>query len=174
MPKAKFQTTGKTQIAKINYLHIAPRKVRLIGNTLKGLTAQEAEAQLMLRPQRASKELLSLLRSAIANAQNNQKINRDLLVISSFYVNPGPIIKRFLPRAQGRATPLQKKMSHVTLILGESSKPLPSRFVISPPVKKSKKSETKTVKPKATENKFTGRKPEKVGFFKKFFRRKAI
>lgn len=164
----------KQQIAKINYLHIAPRKVRLIGNTLKGLSAQEAEAQLLLRPHRAAKALLKVLRSAIANARNNQKLNANSLFISSFYVGQGPILKRSLPRAQGRATPIHKKMSHVTLVLSESAKPHSQRFVINPPVKKVKKSKKATTpKPKMSVEKAKP-KMEKVGFFKRLFRRKSV
>lgn len=162
----------KQQIAKVNYLHIAPRKVRLIGDTLKGLSAQEAEAQLLLRPHRAAKALLKLLRSAMANARNNQKLHSESLRVASLRVDKGPIIKRFLPRAQGRATPIHKIMSHVTLVLEETVKPATPRFVINPPVKK-EKTKKMAPKPKA---KIEKEKPktEKVGFFKRLFRRKSI
>ena len=161
------------QIAKLKYLHIAPRKVRLIADTLKGLSAQEAEAQLMLRPQRASKALLGLLRSAVANARNNQKLNPASLVISSLRVDQAAIIKRILPRAQGTATPLQKKMSHVVLVLAESAKASPERFKIQPPVKKEKKAKKTPLKPRVAKTK--AEKPkEKVGFFKRMFMRKSV
>ena len=62
------------QTAQLNYVHIAPRKMRLLANTLRGLTIGEAEAQLMMSPLRSSDPLLKLLRSAIANAKNNQKL----------------------------------------------------------------------------------------------------
>lgn len=164
----------KQQIAKINYLHIAPRKVRLIGDTLKGLSAQEAEAQLLLRPHRAAKALLKLLRSAVANARNNQKLNADSLFVSRLRVDQGPMLKRSLPRAQGRATPIQKKMSHVTLVLEESAKPRAQRFVINPPVKKEKSAKKATApKPRTTAEK-TKPKTDKVGFWKRIFRRKSV
>ena len=105
------------QIAKLNYLHIAPRKVRLVANALRGLSVNEAEAQLLFRPQRSSEPLLKLLRSAVANAKNSQKLNADKLVIEAIQVNQGPMLKRFMPRAMGRATPIHKKMSHVILVL---------------------------------------------------------
>src|SRR3989338_10212312 len=107
--------------AKLNYLQIAPRKVRLIANALKGLAVNEAEAQLLFRPQRPAKPILDLLRSAVASAKYNHKLNPDKLMVSGIKVDQGPMIKRFLPRAMGRATPLQKKMSHVSLILEERS-----------------------------------------------------
>src|SRR3989344_814319 len=139
----------KTQSAKLNYLHIAPRKVRLIANTLKGLSVKEAEAQLLLRVQRSAKPLLKLIRSAVANAKN-KKLDINRLVVSSVLVNGGPMLKRFLPRAQGRATPIHKKMSHIVLTLSESANKLQDRFVINPPVKKERaKKEVK--KPKMEE-----------------------
>lgn len=160
--------------AKLNYLKIAPRKVRLVVNGLKGLPIIEAEAQLLMRNRRSAPVILKLLRSAMANAKN-KKIDISKLVVSSVLVNQGPIIKRFLPRAQGRATPLQKKTSHVVLILSESNRVKPSRFNILPPVKKEKKEKVKKVKPKTVEAKET--KPtveEKPGFFRRVFRRKSV
>lgn len=165
----------KQQVAKLNYLHIAPRKVRLIASTLKGLSVQEAEAQLMMRTQRSSRQLLKLLRSAIANAQNNQKLNPDQLIISSIRVDQGPMLKRSLPRAMGRATPIHKKMSQVTLVLAESPQKLTERFSIIPPPKKEK---TKKEKPKAQvparEERRDQSAEKKAGFFKRLFRRKAV
>lgn len=165
----------KQQIAKINYLHIPPRKVRRIGDTIKGLSAQEAEAQLLLRPQRASKVLLGLLRSAVANARNNQKINPEQLLVAGLRVDQGPMLKRSLPRAMGRATPIQKKMSHVTLVLRETEgKLFPTRFAIKPPAKKEKAKKAKAkVKPKIG-GVAPGKPKEKVGFLKRLFRRKSV
>lgn len=165
----------KTLIAKINYLHIAPRKVRLIASTLRGLSVAEAEAQLLLRPQRSAKALLTLLRSAVANAVNNQKLNREQLVISGLKVDQGPMIKRFLPRAMGRATPIHKKMSHVTLALAATEKSQASRFVIQPPTRKEKKvSVKKKITPKAPTTAKEAPKTEKAGFFRKIFNRKSV
>lgn len=163
-----------TQTAKLNYLHIAPRKVRLIASTLKGLPVQEAEAQLLLRPQRAAKPLLKLLRSAVAGAKNNQKLTETNLVVQSINVDQGPMLKRSLPRAMGRATPIHKKMSHVTLVLSDLGKAVQPRFVITPPPKKEKKvTGKKEGKAKKTELK-SERPKEKSGFLRKFFRRKAV
>lgn len=159
------------QIAQLNYLKIAPRKVRLIADTLKGLPVKEAEAQLLLRVQRSSRPLLKLIRSAVANARN-KKMDANKLFISSMIVNPGPMLKRFLPRAQGRATPIHKKMSHVVLVLKESESKLVERFTINPPAKKEKaKKEIK--RPKMEEMKKETPK-EKAGFFKRLFQRKSV
>lgn len=173
------------QTAKLNYLKIAPRKVRLIADTLRGLSVREAEAQLLLRVQRSAQPLLKLLRSAVANAKN-KKLDTDKLFVSSLIVNPGPMLKRFLPRAQGRATPIHKKMSHVVLILSEAENKFAERFKINPPAKKEKVKKEK-VKPKIAAPKggeprpITGRgevkketPKEKVGFFRRLFRRKSV
>lgn len=159
------------QIAQLNYLKIAPRKVRLIADTLKGLPVKEAEAQLLLRVQRSSRPLLKLIRSAVANAKNN-KMDPAKMFVSSILVDQGPMLKRFLPRAQGRATPIHKKMSHITLVLEEAQQKFADRFVINPPVKKEKaKKEIK--KPKMEEIKKEVPK-EKAGFFKRLFQRKSV
>lgn len=160
-----------TTTAKINYLKIAPRKVRLIANTLKGLSVPEAEAQLMLRLQRSATPLLKLIRSAVSNARN-QKMDTNKLFISSILVNQGPMLKRSLPRAQGRATPIHKKMSHVVLVLQESEQKLANRFVINPPAKKEKKKKER-VRPKVDEMKKEQPK-EKPGFFRRMFRRSSV
>ncbi len=167
-------TNVKTQKAILRYLHIAPRKVRLIAGTLRGLSVQEAEAQLMMRVQRSAKPLLKLLRSAIANAKNNQKMDPKTLVISEIRVDQGPVLKRFLPRAQGRATPLLKKMSHITITLAESTS-RKERFVFVPKAKKSAtKKSTEVKKPKMSgEESQANKAREKGGFFKKMFQRKS-
>lgn len=162
----------KTQTAKLSYLHIAPRKVRLIANTLKGLSVQESEAQLLLRPQRSARPLLKLIRSAVANAKN-KNMDAGKLVIASILVNQGPMLKRILPRAQGQATPIHKKMSHVVLVLKESDKALINRFTINPPIKKEKVNKKERTKPKSET--ITQEKPkEKAGLFRRLFRRTSV
>lgn len=174
------------QKVQLNYLMIAPRKVRLIANTIKGLSVAEAEAQLILRPQRASDALLKLLRSAVANAKNNQQISSDKLKVSRIWVDPAPVLKRSLPRSQGRATPLLHRMSHITLILSETDKAGVSRFVIAAPEKKTKtekekaKSKGKPVdkehaRPEKKEGETKEAQPKKQkGVFKRFFNRKSV
>ncbi|MDP3015059.1 MAG: 50S ribosomal protein L22 [bacterium] len=170
----------KTQTARLKYLHIAPRKARLVASSLKGLSVNEAEAQLLISPKRAGEPIIKLLRSAVANAKHNSQLNADNLFIKEIRVDQGPMLKRFLPRAMGRATPLQKKSSHITLVLAESEKLKAPRFKIVKPEKISKKEkiekikkETDIEKPKITERDKI--KPiEKPGFMKKMFRRKSI
>ena len=142
----------ETQIAQLNYLRIAPRKVRSVGDLIKGLTVNEAEAQLLVQRRRPAKPLLKLLRSAVANAKNNKRLNPDHLFIASIRVDQGPMLKRSLPRARGSASPIQKKMSHVTLVLGvnENLKP---RFKIVVP---------KKVKPVPGQESYKGSKVKKT------------
>lgn len=110
----------KTQSAKLRYLRITPRKVRLVGDLIKGMPVNEAEARLTLLRKRSAKAMLKLLHSAASNAKNNQKMNPDKLFVKELRVEQGPMLKRILPRAKGTATPIQKKMSHVVLILAEN------------------------------------------------------
>lgn len=168
-------STPTQQIARLNNLHMAPRKIRLIANLLRGLSVQEAEAQLLLQKRRAAKPLIKLLRSAVANAKNNKKLNPDQLIVRNIMVNSGTILKRFLPRAMGRATPIHKKISHVVLSLEELKTKLPKRFTIATPTKKTgqKKAKPKGEKPK-TAQPSVAKPKEKVGFLKRLFRRKTI
>lgn len=171
----------KTQTAKLRYLHIAPRKVRLVAQMLKGLPVNEAEAQLLMNPKRSSLVILKLLRSAVANAKNNGQMNPEKLFIKEVRVDNGPMTKRYMPRAMGRANSIQKKSSHVTLIVAESEKIKAPRFKIVKPekiskrekIEKTKKRKEEMKKPKLPE-KETAKPAEKPGFMKRIFRRKSI
>lgn len=103
--------------AQLRHLRIAPRKVRLVLDLVRGLDINEAENQLKLMPKRASGPVLKLLNSAIANAKNNKGIDKENLYIDKIFANEGPTLKRWLPRAFGRATPINKRSSHIMLIL---------------------------------------------------------
>lgn len=172
----------KEQIARLRYLHIAPRKVRLVANLLRGLSVNEAEAQLLMSPKRVSPPLIKLLRQAVASAKHNSQLNPDQLFIKEIKVDQGPMLKRYMPRAMGRATPIQKKSSHITLILAESEKLKPTRFKIIKPEKISKKEKAektkkgiKAGKPKIPEPEREKTKPaEKPSFIKRIFRRKVV
>lgn len=181
---------ANTQSAKLNYLKIAPRKMRLIASAIRGLSVSEAEAQLLLSPKRASMPLVKLLHSAVSNAKNNQKLNTDRLFIKEIRVDQGPTLKRFMPRAMGRATPIQKKSSHITLVLGESDKLKEPRFKIKKIEKISRKkaeamraarvreTEKQDRRERETEKvRHETQKPKPTtgpGFIKRMFRRKSI
>ena len=172
-------------IAKLNYLRIAPRKVRLIASLLRGLTVNEAEAQLLFGKKRANEPLIKLLRSALANAKNRGYNDLDRLYISDIKVDNGPMLKRLMPRAQGRATSIQKKTSHIYLELKEipESKFEIPKYKIPQKSKKDKKAKELGKKQKKKKETFETMTPEKKsptdkkkigGFVRKFFRRKAI
>ena len=164
----------KQQTAQLNNLRIAPRKVRFVADLLRGLTVTEAEAQLLIHNRRSAAPLLKLLRSAVANAVNNQKISPDSLRVKEIFVGQGTMLKRFMPRAQGRAAAIHKKFSHVTLVLEENAVKIAPRFVISPPPKKGKKiAKTGVKKPKAAAKELEKPK-EQSGFLKRLFRRKTV
>ena len=133
----------KTQTAQLNYLRIAPRKARLVANSIKGLAVSEAEARLTISPQRAAEPILKLLRSAVSNSKHNQGIETGNLFVKEIRVDEGPTLKRFMPRAMGRATPIHKKSSHISLILEESEKLKAPRFKV---VKREKLSKSKAAK----------------------------
>ncbi len=164
------------QIAKLNYLRMAPRKVRAVANLLKGLPVHEAEAQLISLGRRAAAPLLKLLRSAVADIKNNKHLSEEKFYIESMRVDQGPMLKRYLPRARGMATPIQKKMSNITLILAEKPDLAPPRFKIVVPKKvKLPPGEEKPTKKKRVEKaeKEAAEPKKKPNFFRRIFSRKA-
>ena len=166
----------------LNNLRIAPRKVRLIANLIKKSPALAAQASLKFQSKKAALPMLKLLKSAIASAANNFNLPLENLYISNILVDEGSKLKRFRPRAFGRAGAIHKKTSHITLILEEK---------IMPGMKKPKKRATeKIIAPQVIEmKKEVAEKPivpkyeapkvikpaRKFGdFTRKIFRRKAI
>jgi large subunit ribosomal protein L22 len=108
-------------IAKLNNLRIAPRKVRLVANLIKGMDTQNAKGQLKFLIKKSSVPVGKLLDSAIANAKNNFSLDENNLYISKITVDEGQTLKRWLPRAFGKASPLMKRTSHITLVLSEKN-----------------------------------------------------
>ncbi len=90
---------------------------------IRGLPAGEAQTVLRFAPQAASEPVGKVLASAIANAENNHGMNTDALVVSAAYVDEGPTLKRFRPRAQGRAYRIRKRTSHITVVVSEDTAP---------------------------------------------------
>ena len=106
-------------VAKLHYLRIAPRKVRLVADLVRGKSVEEAQTILNFTVKKATQPLLKLLNSAIANAKNNFQLEESNLYISRITVDEGPKYKRWRARARGRASEIQKKTSHVNLYLDE-------------------------------------------------------
>ena len=105
--------------AKLTYLRISPRKVQIVLDLIRGKDVGTAAAILMQTPKAASEPVLKLLKSAAANAENNHGMDPEKLYVSTCLATPGPIIKRIMPRAQGRAYRINKRTSHVTIVVSE-------------------------------------------------------
>ena len=103
----------------LRFLRLAPRKVRLVADLVRGKGVEEALNILQFTKRRAAIPIAKLIRSAISNADQKGGINVDNLVVKILTVDQGPMYKRSLPRARGHSTPIQKKTSHVCLILTE-------------------------------------------------------
>jgi len=104
---------GARAIAR--YVRISPMKARRVINLVRGLPAKEALTVLQFAPQSASEPVYKVLASAIANAENNERLDPDSLLVSEAYVDEGPTLKRFRPRAQGRAFRIRKRTCHITI-----------------------------------------------------------
>lgn len=103
--------------AILRFLRMSPRKVRLIVDGIRGLSVVEAERVLLFSPRAAARPVLKLLRSATANATNNDKLRKDALRVKEIRADMGPTLKRWRARAMGAAAPIRKRMTHVTLVL---------------------------------------------------------
>ena len=106
---------GARAIAR--HVRISPMKARRVVNLVRGLPAKEALTVLKFAPQAASEPVYKVLASAIANAENNERLDPDSLLVSEAYVDEGPTLKRFRPRAQGRAYRIRKRTCHITIVV---------------------------------------------------------
>ncbi len=109
-------------IARVRHIRVTPQKARRVVDLVRGKNAQEALAILKFAPQAASEPIFKLVASAIANARvkadnENLRLNEDELVIARAFVDEGETLKRFRPRAQGRAFRINKRTSHITIVL---------------------------------------------------------
>lgn len=96
---------------------MSPRKVRLVADLIKGMKAVDAALQLEFSRKHAARVVLKLLRSAMANAEHNHKLSKDTLLVKNVVVDGGATLHRWMPRAMGRATPIRKRTSHITITL---------------------------------------------------------
>jgi ribosomal protein L22 len=103
--------------ARARYVRTSARKARMVCVHLRGKTIPEARAILAFTPREVARDWSKLLESAIANAENNHELLEDDLIVREAYADEGPTIKRFRPRAMGRATPIHKRTSHLTITL---------------------------------------------------------
>jgi large subunit ribosomal protein L22 len=107
--------------AAAKWVRITPRKARLVVEHIRGRTVPEARTMLAFSERAAAREIDKLLRSAVANAEANHNLIGDDLVVKTVYVDEGPTIKRWRPRARGRAAQIRKHMCHITITLGPAS-----------------------------------------------------
>ena len=103
--------------ASARYVRVAPRKARLIADQVRGMHIEQARAVLQFSPRGAARDIHKLIDSAAANAENNHDLVGDEMLISKITVDEGPTLRRYRPRALGRATPINKRTSHIAVAL---------------------------------------------------------
>ncbi|AKU80264.1 50S ribosomal protein L22 [Spiroplasma turonicum] len=108
-------------IAKLKMIRISPRKVRLVADSIRNKKIANAIAVLQNQDKRSSEPVLKLLNSAVANAVNNNGMEADRLFVKTIFVNEGPTLKRFRPRAHGRAYEILKRTSHITIVVSDEN-----------------------------------------------------
>ena len=156
--------------AQARFVRVTPMKARRVVDLIRGLPAADAQAVLRFAPQDASDPVGKVLDSAIANATNNHNLDPASLVVAEAYVDEGPTMRRFRPRAQGRAFRIRKRTSHITVVL--------ETLDAAPPVKaqksnSSKKSTAAKAAPKAAAPKAEDKAPAKKAAAKKAPAKKA-
>src|SRR3989344_854277 len=158
----------KPVTVKLRYLRIAPRKVRMVADIIRGKSVEQAQNILNFTVKKAVNPLSKLLNSAIASASNNFQLDPSSLFISKITIDEGPKYKRFMPRARGQAYEIQKKTSHITIVLEAKGKPKKLETA-----EKAEKAE-KVQKPrfKAPEKEIL--KPKAGGAVKKIFKRQVF
>ena len=100
-------------------VRVSPRKTRLVIDLIRGKSVADAIAILKFTPTKAAVEVENVLKSAIANAENNFGLEKANLVVSETFINEGPTMKRFRPRAKGSASPINKRTAHITVVVAE-------------------------------------------------------
>jgi len=173
--------------AEAKYIRVSPRKARLVADLIRNLDVEEAENQLGFLNKVAAEPIFKLLRSAVSNALHNFKLKKENLYIKEIQVNGGPALKRWKPRAFGRATPIKKRSAHISIVLGERKASAPSlrKKLLE---KKEKPQVVPTLKSFTSEKKIS-RKPAEIqksekkevskeykktkGFLKRIFTRKT-
>ncbi|MCW5209457.1 50S ribosomal protein L22 [Desulfobulbus sp. US1] len=109
---------GTRAVAK--YIRISPQKARLVADVVRGKDVDTALTTLRFMPKKAAKILRKVLESAVANAEQTETIDVDTLYVKEIQINGGPMLKRFRPRAMGRATRILKRTSHITVVVDEA------------------------------------------------------
>jgi large subunit ribosomal protein L22 len=150
--------TNMDVIATLRHLRMAPRKVRLVVDLVRGLPVAEAERRLVFLKKDASRPVLKLLKSAIANAEHNFKLDPSTLVVKTITADAGVTLKRSRPRAHGRAAPIRKRTTHIKIVLAPASEvPMTSKRAKkkAAAIEKDKKGQIGRTATKAVPNKTT-------------------
>ena len=121
MPEETVKTEKQEAVATLKYARISSRKVKIVADLIRGKKVEEALAIIKFTPKASSELLEKLLKSAIANAENNHGMNRGNLIVSQVYANQGPTLKRIRPAAKGSAVRIRKRTSHVTIVVKEEN-----------------------------------------------------
>ena len=122
MPEQEtMQTTTLEAKAILRYARISSRKVKIVADLIRGKKVDEALAIVKFTPKASSEILEKLLKSAIANAENNHGMNRGNLIVSEIYANQGPTLKRIRPAAKGSAVIIRKRTCHITIVVKEEN-----------------------------------------------------
>ena len=116
---ARKANADKRPQAHAKYIRISSRKVKIVIDLIRGKKVDEALAILAFTPKAASPVVAKVLNSAIANAVNNQELDRNDLYVAEVYANPGPTLKRYVARSRGSASPMLKRTSHISVVLGQ-------------------------------------------------------
>ncbi|MBM9511179.1 50S ribosomal protein L22 [Desulfogranum marinum] len=106
--------------AVAKYIRISPQKARLVADVVRGMDVDTAITTLRFMPKKAARIIRKVVESAVANADQNDAIDVDTLFVKEIQINGGPMLKRFRPRAQGRATRILKRTSHITVVVEET------------------------------------------------------
>ena len=137
--------------AVARHVRISPNKARRVVNLVRGLPAKEALTVLQFAPQAASEQVYKVLASAIANAENNERLDPDALLVSEAFVDEGPTLKRFRPRAQGRAYRIRKRTCHITIAVEAVQGARPAKKAAAKKAAPAKKTEAPAAEPQTTE-----------------------
>ena len=117
---ARKANADKRPHAVARYVRISSRKVKIVLDLIRGKSVAEAQAILEFTPKAAAPVVLKVLNSAVANAENNQDLSRDTLFVAECFANQGPTLRRYRPRAHGRANRILKRTSHITVVLDQA------------------------------------------------------
>ena len=118
-PKNERRLTDVEAMAKARMVRISPQKLNLVAQSIRGMKAEKALAELTFSKKRVARDVKKLLESAIANAENNHDLDIDALIVSQAFVGKGMVMKRFRPRARGRVGRIRKPFSEITIVLRE-------------------------------------------------------